>query len=227
MNNWSRPEVVHRDCGHPADPYLACAPGRGGIGREPRVRHAHLLHQRPPPPRRVRHRSLSRVVSAAAAVPRQAGGVLALTCLAGCGPSSRSGSARSRGRPDVAARCRASADRRGGSPTRKSPSGAATLCAGVDRSSRSASAGQGRAVRLLRGLPARSAGVRARAGPGARHRRRRSASRELQLCGRPRCRRGRALETCAREGPRRSPLGRAQVALPPRAGRRVRTARAV
>ena len=25
MDNWSRLEVVHRDCGHPADPYLACA----------------------------------------------------------------------------------------------------------------------------------------------------------------------------------------------------------
>jgi hypothetical protein len=22
MDNWSRLEVVHRDCGHPADPYL-------------------------------------------------------------------------------------------------------------------------------------------------------------------------------------------------------------
>ena len=25
MDNWSRLEVVHRYCGHPADPYLACA----------------------------------------------------------------------------------------------------------------------------------------------------------------------------------------------------------
>ena len=30
MGNWSRLEVVHRDCGHPADPYLACAPGVEG-----------------------------------------------------------------------------------------------------------------------------------------------------------------------------------------------------
>ena len=44
--------------------------------------------------------------------PRQAGGVVALTCLAGCGPSSRSGSARSRGRPHATAPRRASGDRR-------------------------------------------------------------------------------------------------------------------
>jgi hypothetical protein len=25
MDNWSRLEVVHRDCGHPADPHLARA----------------------------------------------------------------------------------------------------------------------------------------------------------------------------------------------------------
>jgi hypothetical protein len=25
MDNWGRLEVVHRDCGHPADPYLAGA----------------------------------------------------------------------------------------------------------------------------------------------------------------------------------------------------------
>ena len=37
MDNWSRLEVVHRDCGHPADPYLACAPGRGASADLSRV----------------------------------------------------------------------------------------------------------------------------------------------------------------------------------------------
>ena len=43
------------------------AQGRGGRGPEPRVRHAHVLHQRAPPPRRVRHGHSVAAVRAAGA----------------------------------------------------------------------------------------------------------------------------------------------------------------
>ena len=72
-------------------------------------------------------------------------------------------------------------------------------------------------ARLLQALPAQSARVRARVDQGARHPRRRSASRGPQLACRPRRRRERALETCAREGPPGSPLNPVRVALPRRA----------
>jgi hypothetical protein len=62
-------------------------PGRGGRGPEPRVRHAHVLHQRAPPPRRIRHRPpLAR--SPRRRRPRQAGGVVARSSAGTAGRAS-------------------------------------------------------------------------------------------------------------------------------------------